>query len=725
MIHRVLLLGGAVFFAFPWIAGAVVSASSATAVDITTATGRSIRYDRATGLAVVEGDARVQTATGTLTADKISVNTQTKEGAAAGKVRLEQHNRVLTGSSAFYNWEKSTGTFVDAVGIYEPWRFSAQHMTQVGPSLYILSDGSLTSCDLSPPHYHIRFGRSQVVPDQRAKLYRARFTLEEAPVFWTPFFFKSLKPKKYSLRIEPGHTSRDGTTLKTIFGYPVTPNSYTRLRWDWYEHTGNGVGINHQYFLPKMKGEMDAYFIRDHNPDPQPDSRRRSLFWNHYNKMGQRLTFNAKVDYKSDKVFGNEFRAGNLTRLENEQRGLLSEAGFSYQLPQASLQAQFERKDRFDSSIASQSFISRLVLPRMSFTTIPLRWKYFPLYPNFSFQWANETAERESPRAPLLYQRSAFGEVQLRRDFRITRLTTITPKAGYRETWQHRDFVRPSSSTDIYVGRYSLGGGIRQRITRSLDMNMDYTYAARLKRNTTRLDSKADDHGIETEQLNGSIGARLGATSRLTMGTGYDLRSPPVGQPNKYRHTSSRYTPPFLDLQWEARPWLNVYFRETYSLFQTETQRVVHTPLNTSGEIQLGNLSKLPFLSQGFSYTKTPIGGKAMLILTNKLKFYLTPKWYIDFFLSYRLQGPAKLKYEKAIPIEKTISLVRDLHCWILRMEFSKRPGRTEASFYIDLKANMSAQRNIFTQREVDFYPYRDVGVDPATVFPQKAPDKK
>ena len=82
----------------------------------------------------------------------------------------------------------------------------------------------------------------------------------------------------------------------------------------------------------------------------------------------------------------------------------------------------------------------------------------------------------------------------------------------------------------------------------------------------------------------------------------------------------------------------------------------------------------------------------------------MTKKWYVDLIVSYRAEGETKLQYTKVRPIERTIRVVRDLHCWILRMEFSKRPDRSDASFYIDLKAGASASKNVFDRTHQNEY---------------------
>jgi hypothetical protein len=429
------------------------------------------------------------------------------------------------------------------------------------------------------------------------------------------------------------------------------------------------------------------------------------------------LTANAKVNFKSDQNFGNQFLgSGSEGRVENSQRGLLSQGGFNYQFSKASLEAEFDRTDRFDSTVSSKDFIGKITLPRLSFTTIPLTWKYFPLYTSFTANYVVQTQDRFNPSDPLFYQKSGSTGVQLKKDFHVAKKWTVTPALGYSETWQDSNFSTPSASADIYQGRTSAGLDLRRRFFHLTDLTLSEVYVVRSEKNKLGRDEAADDKGIETNQLNSSLVTWVGRNSRLSLSSGYDLRQTPRNDPTKYQHVSERITPPSLDLEIQATKNVAVYFREAYSLFDPGTKNSRRTPLNTAGEIQVSQPGQTFVFSQGFNYSKPSAGQNSELLLNNKLTFYMTPRWYVDAFISYRAIGPAGVNYKGVLPIERTIRVVRDLHCWVLRMEFSSRPDRKEASFFIDLKANMSPQRNVFQQH--GYVPFVYEPADVSTLFP-------
>ncbi len=663
--------------------------------------------------------------TATLTADKISMDGGAKSGRAEGNVRLETETATLTGDEIEYHWESETGVVRNATGINPPWRFTAEKLTQTSPEIYFLDEGTLTSCDEVPPHYRIKSNTGKVRRGKRMTMKNARLVPDQTGIFWTPFYTRSLVPKKYRLRIEPGQTSRDGITVKTLLGYPFTPNTWTTARWDYLQYTGNGGGLQHIYNAPNVKGNFDSYYVRDTNPDPQPQSRRYTVLWNHYQRLTQRLAANAKLDIKSDQTFGNQFAdVGNEVYVENQVRGLLSEGGFNYQFDNATMQMDFERKDKFDSTVSSRQFISRLTLPRITFNTAPLTSKKLPFYTSFNGSWTNDTQERTDPDENLRYKRSATAGAEVKKDFKVGKAMTLTPLLGYNESWDNRVLSSTYVVTekDQYVGRYTTGLDGRRRFFRRLDLRLGYRYQVRNRVNQTKQEFKSNDYGVEINSLTGSFQTRIGRSSLVTLSSGYDYREAPRDDPEKYKHSSERITPPSFDLQYEVKKDVNLYFRETYSIYDSRTDSLINTPVNTSGELQLGNPVASRMFSQGFSYSKKSPGEDSQLFLTSKLKFYMTNKWYVDLLLSYRAVGEQKLDYRKVFPIERTIRVVRDLHCWILRAEFSSRPGRTDASFYIDLKANAKSSKNIFQEDHPSVYSTRNDGPDYDELFPPATP---
>jgi lipopolysaccharide assembly outer membrane protein LptD (OstA) len=604
-------------------------AGAAYAVDVSTATGQQISFDSLTNSAVIEGDAQVETSTGIMKADKITINTISKEGHAEGHFELLQDSGTLRGSEAHYNWQTSTGIVSNAEGSSLDWHFSGDKMIQTSPNVFTLRNGIVTSCDEDPPHYYLRSTRTKIVTGERMKMVNTRLAVGDTPIFYSPFFTKSLKPKKYKLRIEPGHSSRDGLITDTTLGYPFTTNTYTTFRWRFKERTGNDAGVDHSYFRPDLNGTLNYSYIRDYNPDPQPQHKETRIAWNHYNTFSKlrQLTMRVRANYTSSQDFGNQFGAsGRDVRVESKEIGLLSEGELAYQFPKALLSTHFDRKDKFDNTVSSSSFISKLTLPRVSLATTELTFKNVPFKTNFTANYINETNERSDPKIALRYKQTVDTGVTIKREFLIKKRTTLTPSVGYRQTWSDRLVSTGTDTKDYYVGRYNTGFNVRERLTRSVDLNLNHSYIVRFKPNQTIVETEAVDRGVEANQLNASVNSRVGRNTSLILTSGYNLQSNPRTDTSLYKNELARVTPPQASLQWEPIRDVMFDYSETYSVYDGSLRKEVYRPLNTSGGVQVGSVTSLVSFSHRFSYSKTPANTPAEVIFNDRLKFFLTPK---------------------------------------------------------------------------------------------------
>ena len=83
----------------------ILQASHHGAVDVT---GRQFEYDYKTDTFVVTGDAVVNQAATTLTADRISLMRKTHQAAAFGHVHLIDPEGQMFGTEGHVNWEDET-----------------------------------------------------------------------------------------------------------------------------------------------------------------------------------------------------------------------------------------------------------------------------------------------------------------------------------------------------------------------------------------------------------------------------------------------------------------------------------------------------------------------------------------------------------------------------------------------------------------------------------------
>lgn len=176
----------------------------------------------------LRGHAEMENVNMLFRADEIDYNEDTGDMQARGNIYFEQfeRNEKIWADHMEYNTKSEAGKFYDVRGTTAPRIDTRPGMlTSVNPYYfegkwaerlqghYILYDGFLTNCRIPNPWWRLRGPRFNVVPQESAKAYRAVFLLRKFPLFYTPFFYKSLekRPRRSGLLMPNiGHSSTRG-----------------------------------------------------------------------------------------------------------------------------------------------------------------------------------------------------------------------------------------------------------------------------------------------------------------------------------------------------------------------------------------------------------------------------------------------------------------------------------------------------------------------------------
>lgn len=156
----------------------------------------------------LRGHAELENAVMVFRADEIDYNKDTGEALARGNVYFEQfdHNEKIWADHLEYNTETERGKFYDVRGTTapridtrpgmltstNPYYFQGDWAERAGDH-YILYNGFLTNCKMPNPWWRLKGPRFNVAPGESARAYRTVFLLRKFPLFYTPFFYKSLE----------------------------------------------------------------------------------------------------------------------------------------------------------------------------------------------------------------------------------------------------------------------------------------------------------------------------------------------------------------------------------------------------------------------------------------------------------------------------------------------------------------------------------------------------
>jgi LPS-assembly protein len=179
----------------------------------------------------LRGHAEMENVSMLFRADELDYNEDTGDVQARGNVYFEQfeRNEKIWADHLEYNTKTEAGKFYDVRGTtapridtrpgmltsLNPYYFQGKWAERV-EGHYILYNGFLTNCRVPNPWWRLKGPRFNIVPQESARAYRSVFLLRKFPLFFTPFFYKSLEkvPRRSGLLMPNiGHSSTRGFML--------------------------------------------------------------------------------------------------------------------------------------------------------------------------------------------------------------------------------------------------------------------------------------------------------------------------------------------------------------------------------------------------------------------------------------------------------------------------------------------------------------------------------
>ncbi|HRY30725.1 MAG TPA: hypothetical protein P5079_11900, partial [Elusimicrobiota bacterium] len=516
-----------------------------------------------------------------------------------------------------------------------------------------------------------------------------------------PFYTRSLRDKRWTLRVEPGQNSREGLFAKSIFGYKLTDNTYTRLYWDHFEKTGNGVGAEYNYYLPDVKGSVYSYRIEDRVAQTE----RWNFRAGHWQQLKPRWALQANAVFQSDQDFNNLYFRDDYERVRQRAD---SDAALTYQNPLYSARVSFEQDMTFNTT--HQAFVrDHTVLPQLNLQSSPLnlgkREVYLTLTGNFINTYQRPEVTDLLTQKPTFYherdlfKQSADGTLDLSKKIQLGKNTTLKPAVGVIEEWQawRESGVSEIDRKDLYQGRVYTKTNLRRRLTRDLDGDLTHTYRVRWSPNQMKRDHSSSllDSGTEANSLDLFLSYRMGRLLWVRASSGYDLR---VLQGETIETVRQKISPPNVEVNITPTQTLSFFYRQSVLLYparKTQTSQF---------SVQVGEIEK-PHLESGLSYN---VGTPHQLQVRHGAAFPLTKGWWVNGGVQYNAIGTYRMDYDSVKFIEKYLILKRDLHCWKAKAEIRQRPGVEEVFFTIDLKTNFAARQDMASPEEEQFYPARE-----------------
>ncbi|OGW79391.1 MAG: hypothetical protein A3G33_03365 [Omnitrophica bacterium RIFCSPLOWO2_12_FULL_44_17] len=412
-----------------------------------------LQFDRQNRKLIGVGNAVVTQDDIELTADNVSINVDTKEGWSKGHVVLRQgKDSLISGESAYFDFDDRKGTFDNARLYQYPWYGYAEKIEQINKGKVKAHDAYFTSCNMSHPHYDIHAKNVTIYPDDKIVATNVTFRILETPVFWWPYFQMPLNHDTM-LNVQPGYSDDFGAYVLTSKGFSINKNIKGTAHLDYYQKRGFGAGVDFDYKFERAGvGQIKLYGIHDKKT---PDEKETNPYTKKTKEYRGRVTINHKMRLDpltvldvqwneiSDERFLQDFFEGEY-REEIDPKSLIS---IVRNARQYSLLANFQKRTNDFSTVGEKT-------PEIIFD-----WLRKPLF-GTGFYYTNEEGfvnfnqkQRFAPDGPNTVQ--FYTDQEISYPFRIMKHYNLIPYVYMRDDIYTKDRV-----TKAAANRYSAGSGI-------------------------------------------------------------------------------------------------------------------------------------------------------------------------------------------------------------------------------------------------------------------------
>jgi len=278
----------------------------------------TIKYDLKSGEMRATNGVRVKYKASTpeaaeLTAKNATVNQKKGSVVASGNVILRRGGTIWKSERIEYNFRSKqiksaqfrSGTL--AVFIQGENMFGSRTN-----GVYQARNVTFSSDDTKSPDFYIKAKEVEITPGKHAIFRGATVYAGKIPVFYLPYYKRSLKDRPWDIRLTPGYKSEWGAYLLGSLRFPDSEKYMGEFNLDYRTERGFGFGPTIQYNSPKW-GQGDLRLYRASDDDPLTDSRgiaidreRDLAQWSHRLKHGS-LTATSVLNYESDEYMRRDF----------------------------------------------------------------------------------------------------------------------------------------------------------------------------------------------------------------------------------------------------------------------------------------------------------------------------------------------------------------------------------------------------------------------------------
>ncbi|MBN1595476.1 LPS-assembly protein LptD [candidate division FCPU426 bacterium] len=291
--------------------------SSATAVEAGTATATAqqekatlfadrFQYQEADSRLHAAGHVRVWYGQLTLTAKEAETDLVTNMVYARGDVVLVEKDRRIQCAEMEYNLKDRSTLMRGILFATHPWYYQGESVEKQGEKNVTISQARFTTCNARHPHYHLTAKQIDIVLNESLTAHHAVVYVGTTPLFYLPWFRRSLKDKRPPFSVRVGYNDFEGFFVKLRFNYYLWEENYGAVLLDFMEKKGVGAGLEQhvQYaLLGKGVGDFSVWYVKDE----ELDAERWTANLANRHEFSEKDLLQLNAEYLSDHYFNREF----------------------------------------------------------------------------------------------------------------------------------------------------------------------------------------------------------------------------------------------------------------------------------------------------------------------------------------------------------------------------------------------------------------------------------
>ena len=585
-------------------------------------------------------------------------------------VNIKSKHQNVDCDSVYYNIKSKKGVIFGGISHVPQGLFRGEIVTQDSNRVLKIYNAKFTTCDRVPPHYYFYSSKIKMYEDNYALVKPLIVYVHDIPVFFAPFWFFPVREERHSGFLVPniGASPNEGKFVKNIsFFWAMNPFMDATFTVNIRELRGIEGIINYEYLLkPILKGNVNFSYINEFSGNTR---------WKIDMEHTQTLFGNGNLilngDFYSDNNVVQDYNDTTLVILDKEIYSYLS---FTKRLWK--INTNFVMENR--RNLATNEFNNKFPSVSISFPSYNL----FPFqntwYKGTYFSFGNNF---ENSYDTLSHKVRNNTNVSFSSNFKLLRYVNLNHNLGSNYSYV-RDTISSQNvllhnSVGLYTNIYGFTKRpffnvktIRHTITPSF--NLAY-YNSYINGDTAYL---------------GPVGIGLKNTFEAKLNNGSVVRLLNLNFSSSYSFTNKLFSDINMDAQTNLTKGVS---------FRVNTKLNPYSMSFSSYSLTLNGEIDFPFFDDSMHVSAIYNIGNSFQTTgayTNAIDFHVTGKitdgWSIDY------SGRVDLNARNVV--NQQISLIRDLHCWELSINYQTfaTDYRIDANLHIKKLPNVQLGKGLF-----------------------------